>query len=226
MERYPRASKEGFIQKDVSKGFPAWLPRVEVAGETTSGRAGSLSAVNDAPAPCSGRNRIDHAARLGVARPDLAPPICAALDLDPSREDPDGAARRRPRRARAPRELALRASSRRRLEGFPHLRPPRRRGRLRDRRALRPARAPCSSRPPELLTRSSSRPTARAHLRRHGPHGQRRHSPPSMPSAPRPAGPSRRPAPGRRSSRDGWPANVHAEHDVRRLAEQGDLWQL
>src|SRR5215216_762112 len=32
MERYPAGiDKKGFIQKDVSKGFPAWLERVEVA---------------------------------------------------------------------------------------------------------------------------------------------------------------------------------------------------
>ena len=31
MERFPAGiGKEGFIQKDVSKGFPAWLERVEV----------------------------------------------------------------------------------------------------------------------------------------------------------------------------------------------------
>lgn len=31
MERYPAGiDKKGFIQKDVSKGFPSWLERVEV----------------------------------------------------------------------------------------------------------------------------------------------------------------------------------------------------
>ena len=34
MERYPAGiDKKGFIQKDVSKGFPSWLERVEVPKE-------------------------------------------------------------------------------------------------------------------------------------------------------------------------------------------------
>src|SRR5436190_5299413 len=39
MERYPAGiDKKGFIQKDVSKGFPDWLERVEVG--TRNGREG------------------------------------------------------------------------------------------------------------------------------------------------------------------------------------------
>ena len=37
MERYPAGiNAKGFWQKDVSKGFPAWLQRVEVAKRTVS----------------------------------------------------------------------------------------------------------------------------------------------------------------------------------------------
>jgi bifunctional non-homologous end joining protein LigD len=88
MERYPSGiGRKGFIQKDVSKGFPEWLERVEVpkkdgtvhhpvAGDTRS----LLWLAN--------QNCITPHVWISRA-PDLYHPDICVFDLDPSREDPD-----------------------------------------------------------------------------------------------------------------------------------------
>ena len=88
MERYPSGiGHKGFIQKDVSKGFPDWLERVEVpkkdgtvhhpvAGDTRS----LLWLAN--------QNCITPHVWTSRA-PDLYYPDICVFDLDPSHEDPD-----------------------------------------------------------------------------------------------------------------------------------------
>jgi bifunctional non-homologous end joining protein LigD len=88
MERYHRGiGAAGFFQKDVSRGFPEWLERVEVpkkggtvhhplAGDTRS----LLWLVN--------QNSITM--HVWAARaPDLLHPDICIFDLDPSREEPE-----------------------------------------------------------------------------------------------------------------------------------------
>jgi bifunctional non-homologous end joining protein LigD len=88
MERYPSGiGHKGFIQKDVSKGFPSWLERVEVpkkdgtvhhpvAGDTRS----LLWLAN--------QNCITPHVWTSRA-PDLYYPDICVFDLDPSQDDPD-----------------------------------------------------------------------------------------------------------------------------------------
>jgi bifunctional non-homologous end joining protein LigD len=88
MERFPNGiGAKGFIQKDVSRGFPAWLERVEAPkkGGTVhyplAGDARSLEwmANQNAITLHVWPSRAPH-----IDRPDLC-----VFDLDPSREDPD-----------------------------------------------------------------------------------------------------------------------------------------
>ena len=88
MERYPSGiGHKGFIQKDVSKGFPSWLERVEVpkkdgtvhhpiAGDTRS----LLWLAN--------QNCITPHVWTSRA-PDFKHPDICVFDLDPSKEDPE-----------------------------------------------------------------------------------------------------------------------------------------
>lgn len=88
MERYPAGiGKKGFWQKDVSKGFPEWLERVEVPKNDgvvhhpiiTDTRS-LLWSVN--------QNTITH--HVWISRvPDLFYPDICVFDLDPSRDDVD-----------------------------------------------------------------------------------------------------------------------------------------
>jgi bifunctional non-homologous end joining protein LigD len=88
MERYPAGiGKQGFWQKDVSKGFPSWLQRVEVPKKdgvvhhpiVTDTRA-LLWVTN--------QNTITH--HVWTSRvPDLDCPDICVFDLDPSKDDPD-----------------------------------------------------------------------------------------------------------------------------------------
>jgi len=87
MERYPAGiAKKGFWQKDVSKGFPEWLERVEVPKNdgvvhhplVTDTR--SLLWVTN-------QNTITH--HVWISRvPDLYYPDICVFDLDPSKDDP------------------------------------------------------------------------------------------------------------------------------------------
>ena len=88
MERYPAGiGKPGFLQKDVSKGYPAWLERVEVpkkdgtvhhplAGDT---RSLLWLANQNSITPHVWTSRVPH-----LDRPDLC-----VFDLDPAVDDPD-----------------------------------------------------------------------------------------------------------------------------------------
>ncbi len=87
MERYPAGiGKKGFWQKDVSKGFPDWLERVEV-----SKKDGVVHhpIVNDVRSLLwvANQNTITH--HVWASRvPDLYYPDVCVFDLDPSKDDP------------------------------------------------------------------------------------------------------------------------------------------
>ena len=87
MERFPGGiAAKGFIQKDVSKGFPAWLKRVEatkkggVVHYPLAGNRQSLEWL-------ANQNAVTLHVWTSRA-PRLERPDICVLDLDPSREDP------------------------------------------------------------------------------------------------------------------------------------------
>ena len=86
MERYPAGiEKKGFIQKDVSKGYPAWLERVELEKHH-----GTLwhALLNDARALLWAANQNCITPHVGSSRvPQLLQPDLCVFDLDPSVED-------------------------------------------------------------------------------------------------------------------------------------------
>ena len=86
MERYPAGiGKEGFFHKDVSKGFPAWLERVEVPKKdgtvhhpiVTDTRSLLWLANQNCITPHVWTSRV----------PDLSHPDICVFDLDPSKAD-------------------------------------------------------------------------------------------------------------------------------------------
>jgi bifunctional non-homologous end joining protein LigD len=91
MERFPSGiGRKGFIQKDVSKGFPAWLERVEVPKKD-----GIVHhpIVKDARSLLWLANQNCITPHVWTSRaPDLFNPDICVFDLDPSREDPEALA--------------------------------------------------------------------------------------------------------------------------------------
>jgi bifunctional non-homologous end joining protein LigD len=91
MERYPAGiEKKGFIQKDVSKGFPDWLERVE-----TDKRSGKESGTVHYPLAGDARSLLWLANQNSVTPhvwtsrvPTLNRPDLCVFDLDPSQDDP------------------------------------------------------------------------------------------------------------------------------------------
>jgi bifunctional non-homologous end joining protein LigD len=88
MERYHRGiTEKGFFQKDVSKGFPAWLERVEVPKK---GGTVHYPLVNDARALLWMANQNSITPHVWTSRvPNLWQPDLCVIDLDPMRDDPD-----------------------------------------------------------------------------------------------------------------------------------------
>jgi bifunctional non-homologous end joining protein LigD len=86
MERYPSGiDKKGFIQKDVSKGFPEWLERVEVPKKSGSSHY-PLS--NDARSLLWMANQNSITPHVWTSRvPELSYPDLCVFDLDPSQND-------------------------------------------------------------------------------------------------------------------------------------------
>ena len=86
MERYPAGiGKKGFWQKDVSKGFPEWLERVEV-----SKKDGVVHhpVVNDTRSLLWITNQNTITQHVWTSRmPDLYHPDICVFDLDPSQDD-------------------------------------------------------------------------------------------------------------------------------------------
>jgi len=89
MERYPAGiDKKGFIQKDVSKGFPAWLERVEVARrDEKTGGAVHYPLANDARSLVWLANQNSVTPHVWTARaPHLDHADLCVFDLDPPEE--------------------------------------------------------------------------------------------------------------------------------------------
>jgi bifunctional non-homologous end joining protein LigD len=93
MERYPAGiGKKGFLQKDVVKGFPGWLERVEVGRREPRPDDASESVhyplVGDARSLQWLANQNCVTPHVWVSRlPDLSRPDLCVFDLDPAAED-------------------------------------------------------------------------------------------------------------------------------------------
>jgi bifunctional non-homologous end joining protein LigD len=87
MERYPAGiDKKGFVQKDVSKGFPEWLERVEVPKK--SGTVWHPIA-SDARSLLWMANQNSVTLHVWSSRvPDLHNPDLCVFDLDPPEDEP------------------------------------------------------------------------------------------------------------------------------------------
>jgi bifunctional non-homologous end joining protein LigD len=88
MERYPQGiGAKGFMQKDVAKGFPPWLERVEVPKK---GGTVHHALVSDARSLLWLANQNCITPHVWPSRvPSLFQPDICVFDLDPSEEDPD-----------------------------------------------------------------------------------------------------------------------------------------
>jgi bifunctional non-homologous end joining protein LigD len=88
MERYPNGiGHKGFFHKDVAKGFPAWLERVEVPKKD-----GTVHhpIVRDTKSLVWLANQNCITPHVWTSRaPNLYHPDVCVFDLDPSKEDPD-----------------------------------------------------------------------------------------------------------------------------------------
>jgi bifunctional non-homologous end joining protein LigD len=87
LERYPAGiGREGFWQKDVSRGFPEWLERVEVPKK---GGAVRHPLANDARSLLWMANQNAVTLHVWPSRvPDLFHPDLVLFDLDPAGDDP------------------------------------------------------------------------------------------------------------------------------------------
>ena len=88
MERYPSGiGKKGFWQKDVSKGFPSWLERVEVPKKDG---VVHHPVITDARSLMWVANQNTITQHVWTSRlPDLYHPDICVFDLDPSTDDRD-----------------------------------------------------------------------------------------------------------------------------------------
>ncbi len=88
LERFPAGiERKGFMQKDVSKGFPAWLTRVEVPKKD-----GTLNAplIDDTRSLLWLANQNCITPHVWTSRhPTLHAPDLCVFDLDPSQDDPE-----------------------------------------------------------------------------------------------------------------------------------------
>ncbi len=94
LERYPAGiHKKGFIQKDVAKGSPEWLNRVEVP-KRASGESVHYALAYEARDLIWMANQNSITPHVWCSRvPQLEQPDCCVIDLDPSREDAQGLSR-------------------------------------------------------------------------------------------------------------------------------------
>ena len=88
MERYPAGiGQQGFIHKDVSKGFPGWLTRVEVPKQ---GGSVHHPIVTDTRSLLWLANQNCITPHVWTSRaPNLYEPDICVFDLDPSQDEPD-----------------------------------------------------------------------------------------------------------------------------------------
>ena len=92
MERYPAGiGKKGFIQKNVSKGFPGWLERVEIAKRgTKEPETGHYPLAGDTRSLLWLANQNSVTPHVWTSRlPKLYQPDVCVFDLDPSVDDAD-----------------------------------------------------------------------------------------------------------------------------------------
>jgi bifunctional non-homologous end joining protein LigD len=88
MERYPAGiGRKGFWQKDVSKGFPEWLQRVEVPKKDGVVHHAIVTDVRSLLWVTNQNTVTQHVWTSRV--PDLDHPDLCVFDLDPSADDPD-----------------------------------------------------------------------------------------------------------------------------------------
>lgn len=87
MERYPAGIQaKGFIQKDVSKGFPEWLERVAVPKKDGTVH---YPLANDARSLLWMVNQNSITPHVWISRvPNLHQPDLCVFDLDPARDEP------------------------------------------------------------------------------------------------------------------------------------------
>src|SRR5215203_5603885 len=87
MERFPAGiDKKGFIQKDVSKGFPPWLERVEVPKKDGTVHHPLITDTNSLLWVVNQNTITPH---VWTSRtPDVYHPDVCVFDLDPSVDDP------------------------------------------------------------------------------------------------------------------------------------------
>jgi bifunctional non-homologous end joining protein LigD len=88
MERFPQGlGHEGFLQKNVVKGFPAWLERVEVPKK---GGTVNYALITDTRSLLWVVNQNTITPHVWTSRaPHLDRPDLCIIDLDPSTEDPE-----------------------------------------------------------------------------------------------------------------------------------------
>jgi bifunctional non-homologous end joining protein LigD len=88
LERFPAGiDHKGFLQKDVSKGFPDWLKRVEVPRK--DGKAVHYPLIDDLRSLSWLANQNCITPHVWASRhPTLDTPDLCLFDLDPSREEP------------------------------------------------------------------------------------------------------------------------------------------
>jgi bifunctional non-homologous end joining protein LigD len=93
MERFPAGiGKKGFIQKDVAKGFPDWLQRVEVPKKVGTKDEGTVHypLAGDARSLLWLANQNSITPHVWTSRaPDLMHPDVGVFDLDPSKDEPE-----------------------------------------------------------------------------------------------------------------------------------------
>jgi bifunctional non-homologous end joining protein LigD len=88
MERYPSGiDKKGFIQKDVSKGFPDWLERVEVPKKDGTVHHPIVTDLRSLLWIANQNTITPHV--WSTRAPDLQHPDICIFDLDPSVDDKD-----------------------------------------------------------------------------------------------------------------------------------------
>ncbi len=87
MERYPAGiQSKGFIQKDVSKGFPEWLERIELPKKDGTVH---YPLANDLQSLLWMVNQNSITPHVWVSRlPELQRPDLCVFDLDPARDEP------------------------------------------------------------------------------------------------------------------------------------------
>jgi bifunctional non-homologous end joining protein LigD len=88
MERYPSGiGAKGFMQKDVTKGFPPWLRRAEVPKK---GGVVHHPLANDSRSLLWLANQNCITPHVWTSRaPQIYQPDVCVFDLDPSKDDPD-----------------------------------------------------------------------------------------------------------------------------------------